>query len=1487
MNNEKKSNKLKIVTLILMILLVLTGTSYAIITWSYEGKTDNLLSTPDISFRFLESNKEVIGIENGVPMTDEQGMNQTGTGNVFDFEVKSKFNANTDVKYTVSLEKLTIDSGKTQIPEDEIKIYVEDFEGKTVLKPTKISDLDNYNLFIKTDRHSKDNEEISSKYRLKVWLDESVDVFTNQNRQYKFKINVGTTEQEQNPNQTYNLVYNLNGGTGNINSTSFKVGDKVTITSTVPTKDGYKFLGWSTNKNNSNAEYTSGEQVSLTNAYNNTVTLYAIWQGDITYTVKYNPNGGYVKNITTVEPDVNYDPNNYGDTPWITENGIYKSNNQGTDSSYSSLWHSIEIDKETTLSFEVAVSSEQNDGLSININNSTDGSKTYSKILYGNSNINNEINLSYENIDVTLQKGTYLLSFEYTKNSTLSEGLDRAYVKNIKLSSTSDETIEDSIFKSGTNKLTKNIYVRDHYIFKGWSLNKDATIATYQDEQEVDNLTKKNNDIVNLYAVWEKEKYAVNVVVQNGTVDTSSKQISYNESGTFNLTKTIEDTIGTVTCTNNQTGKIENNILTVSNVSRDTTCTVIFKEAITTLYEDGTLIINESVKNRNTNSSTHGSITKEYDAMDENNSYIFKSECIPDKGCISNSLWNNEKDSILSVEIGKNMSPLSTANWFIEHTNLKDGNFKNLDTSNVTDMSFMFKYAGKSTNTFELTGLENWNTSSVTDMSNMFYNAGERSTTWSIGDLSKWDTSSVTDMSHMFYLAGPQATTWSIGDLSKWDTSSVTNMSFMFASAGRSATSFELTGLENWNVSKVTDMSSMFYYVGYSATTFNMNLSNWDTSKVTDMNNMFASVGASATSFELTGLENWNVSNVTSMGSMFSSTALNATSFELTGLDNWNVSKVTDMRSMFASTGPQATTWSIGDISKWDTSSVTDMSYMFDQAGSKATTFNLDLTNWKTSSVTDMSHMFYLAGPQATTWSIGDLSKWDTSKVTDMSYMFASAGKSATTFDLNLSKWDTSSVTNMRYMFAQAGSSATTWTVKIPSKTGDSTNTTSRWYGSSSRVYATPCSGKSFTLNYDVNAVIQGGGLAEGESATKSVSGGSNVTFNLVPNSTGSSASVTCTNNQTGSVTNNILTVTNVSASTTCTVIFSSDSTSTVLYNDGTLIINENSTNRNSNITTHGAVVKEYEPMSNSNSYVFELSGPEGDIPHPNYPWLNEKSSVKKVEIGQRIKPVSTAYWNAYLENMESGDFTNLDTSSVTDMEGMFMYAGTSGYINVFTLVGLSNFNVSSVNNMTTLFLGTGLGAKTWNIGDLSNWDVSNVTSMGGMFSSAALNATSFNIGNLSNWDVSNVTDMVEMFSNFDDDGTPGNQQEWYVGDISKWKPLNATDMSRMFMYVGYNVDDFSLDLSNWDVSNVTDMTNMFYNVGYNSSTFNLNLSNWNMSNVETVDGMFEEIGESASDWTLTIPSSTGSIDNDEEHLYGSSSSIYVEPPTGKSFTLA
>ena len=185
---------------------------------------------------------------------------------------------------------------------------------------------------------------------------------------------------------------------------------------------------------------------------------------------------------------------------------------------------------------------------------------------------------------------------------------------------------------------------------------------------------------------------------------------------------------------------------------------------------------------------------------------------------------------------------------------------------------------------------------------------------------------------------------------------------------------------------------------------------------------------------------------------------------------DWNTTYVTNMSYMFHYAGYNATTWSIGDLSSWDTSKVTNMVSMFRETGYNATTWSIgDLSSWDTSNVTSMSNMFTYAGRNATTFSL-NLSSWDTSNVTNMSYMFYTAGYNATTFSLDLSSWDTSKVTNMREMFNSAGRNATTWSVTIPPKTGDINNTTSAFYGQDSSVYATPASGKSFTLASQANS---------------------------------------------------------------------------------------------------------------------------------------------------------------------------------------------------------------------------------------------------------------------------------------------------------------------------------------------------------------------------------------------------------------------------------
>ena len=533
-------------------------------------------------------------------------------------------------------------------------------------------------------------------------------------------------------------------------------------------------------------------------------------------------------------------------------------------------------------------------------------------------------------------------------------------------------TMTNSNFATGTTgKLTKNVFTKTGNTFKGWSTTPNGEVK-YSDEEEVINLTTEKDKIIDLYAVWELNKYEVNVVVQNGTInDESTKTINYNEDGIFNITPNIENALGIVTCTNNQKGTFKDNQVTIKNITNNTTCTVKVTSEVTSLYEDGTFIINEQNTNRDSNIANHGKVINEYNAMDSENSYVF----ITRNEVGAARPWDSNSRKVKSVEIGKTIQPTSTASWFYQFTNMKNGDFTNLDTSSTTDMSYMFGSAGSSVTTFNL-DLSNLNTSSVTDMKRMFSDAGSSATTFNL-NLSSWDTSNVTDMSSMFSATGYQSSTFNL-DLSLW------------------------------NTSNVTDMSGMFNMTGSNATTWSIgDLSSWDTSKVTDMSWMFSEAGSSA--------KTWNIGD----------------------LSSWNTSKVTNMRMMFNSTGSSATTWSIGDLSSWDTSKVTDMSSMFSGTGSNATT-----------------------------WSIGNISNWNTSNVKGMNSMFAMAGRNATTFNLDLSNWDTSNVTNMGHMFYYfTGSNATTWTVKIPSTTGSLTNTTSKWYGSSSSVYAEPPSGKSFTLS--------------------------------------------------------------------------------------------------------------------------------------------------------------------------------------------------------------------------------------------------------------------------------------------------------------------------------------------------------------------------------------------------------------------------------------
>ena len=87
--------------------------------------------------------------------------------------------------------------------------------------------------------------------------------------------------------QTYTVSYNANGGTGAPGNQTKTNDIALTLSTTVPSKTGYSFLGWATNASATSAQYAPGG-VYTENA---SVTLYAVWKAN-QYNVSYNANGG-------------------------------------------------------------------------------------------------------------------------------------------------------------------------------------------------------------------------------------------------------------------------------------------------------------------------------------------------------------------------------------------------------------------------------------------------------------------------------------------------------------------------------------------------------------------------------------------------------------------------------------------------------------------------------------------------------------------------------------------------------------------------------------------------------------------------------------------------------------------------------------------------------------------------------------------------------------------------------------------------------------------------------------------------------------------------------------------------------------------------------------------------------------------------------------------------------------------------------------------
>lgn len=198
--------------------------------------------------------------------------------------------------------------------------------------------------------------------------------------------------------------------------------------------------------------------------------------------------------------------------------------------------------------------------------------------------------------------------------------------------------------------------------------------------------------------------------------------------------------------------------------------------------------------------------------------------------------------------------------------------------------------------------------------------------------------------------------------------------------------------------------SAAYVFSGYSSLASVTGLNVLDSSKLLDTSHMFDGA-SSLINFNMNDID---IRNVTNMSYMFNG-ASSLTNLTFTGA---NFSNVTNMSHMFCGAF-NGTSGSISiDLRGLDTRNVTDMSYMFSGVfpGGGYNITELDIRGLNTSKVTDMSHLFSNAGFRYLSFS-----GIDTSNVTNMNYMFSGAYRLN---NIDLTGFDTHNLTDTSYMFS-------------------------------------------------------------------------------------------------------------------------------------------------------------------------------------------------------------------------------------------------------------------------------------------------------------------------------------------------------------------------------------------------------------------------------------------------------------------------------------
>ena len=124
---DKKKQLLLSIGLVLILVLMIVGISYAAFKFTGLGKRENTITTGAITMEYTESTN-TISMTGALPTTDTTGKVRLTKGEYFDFTIKSNIQGNANINWEIAAEDITPSSAKKMAGKN-IKLYLTKLNG--------------------------------------------------------------------------------------------------------------------------------------------------------------------------------------------------------------------------------------------------------------------------------------------------------------------------------------------------------------------------------------------------------------------------------------------------------------------------------------------------------------------------------------------------------------------------------------------------------------------------------------------------------------------------------------------------------------------------------------------------------------------------------------------------------------------------------------------------------------------------------------------------------------------------------------------------------------------------------------------------------------------------------------------------------------------------------------------------------------------------------------------------------------------------------------------------------------------------------------------------------------------------------------------------------------------------------------------------------------------------------------------------------------